>query len=110
MRSGGAERPRRSPFIWSLFLLPGPRNSDRRERSGLFDRDLPGAAEIEQREEGDGLLDTREVADLLVEVEAGAAAQHGAEAVEELGHGRETQRHMRERDLGRLLREEPDHV
>ena len=51
---------------------------------------------------------TREsAADLRVEVEAAAAAQHGAEALEELRDGREAQRHVRERDLRRRLGEQP---
>src|SRR5581483_11786833 len=62
------------------------------------------------REEGDGLLDARERLDLLVEVEARAALQDGAEPLDELRHRREPERHVVQRDLRRLLREQPDHV
>ena len=109
MRSGGAERPRRSPFIWILVLLPGPRDSDRRERSGLFDRDLTGAARSSSARKATACSTRERLAHLLVEVETGAAPQHGAEPLEELRHRREAERHVRERDLRRILREEPDH-
>ena len=93
-----------------LFRRRFRRNPDRRERRGLLDRDLAGAAQIEQSEERDGLLDPRELAHLLVEVEARPAPQDGAEPLDELRHRREAQRHVRERHLRRLDREHADHL
>src|SRR5229473_8666041 len=55
---------------------PDPRNANRRERGGLVDHDLAGAAELQEGEERDRLLDARELGHLPVEVEARAASQH----------------------------------
>src|SRR6266545_513384 len=109
-RSGGADCPSVGPFMFVAGFLPAPRDSDRREGGGLFDRDLAGATEIEEREERHGLLDARELPHLLFEVEARTPPQHGAEPLEELRHGREAQRHVLERDLRRLDRQQADHL
>ena len=45
----------------------------------------------------------------MLEVEARAPAQERAEPLEELRDRREAERHVRERDLGRLLREHAEH-
>jgi hypothetical protein len=52
-----------------------PLYADRRERRGLGELDLPRLPELEQGEEGDGLLDARQLLHLRVEVEAGSARQ-----------------------------------
>ena len=76
-------------------------DTDGGEGSGLRERDLAGLAELEQREEGDGLLDPREAGDLAVEVEHAAAAKDRAEALEKLGDGRKAKGHVREGHLRR---------
>ena len=75
----------------------------------MVERDLAGLAQLEQREERDRLVDARERSHLRVEIEASAAAKHGAEALEELGNRREAERHVRERDLRRRLGKQPQH-
>jgi hypothetical protein len=65
-------------------FVVGAGDADGRERGCLGERNLAGLAELEQREEGDGLLDPRKSARLRVEVEDAACAQDGSEALEEL--------------------------
>ncbi len=99
-RSGGAGgRPPEHPFV------VGAGDPDGGEGRRLGEGDLVRLAQLEQGEEGDRLLDAREPVDLGVEVEAAPASQHGAEALEELGHGREAERHVREGHLRRLDRQ-----
>ena len=92
--------------IRHLFAV-GTGNPDRGKRGCLLEPDLPCLAQLQQRQERDGLVDTRQRAHLGVEVETASRAQHGAEALEELGDGREAQRHVRERDLRRRRSEQP---
>src|SRR5205823_14725035 len=54
-------------------------------------------------------LDALEAGDLLIEVEQPPPRQQRAEAFDEQRNGREAQRHVRERDLRRLDREQPQH-
>ena len=75
-----------------------PRDTDRRERGGLADRNLTEASKLEQRQEGDRLLDTGEITELVLEIEATAPAQQRAEALDELLERRVAKRHVRERD------------
>src|SRR3954454_4855215 len=83
-------------------------DANRCERRRLLDPDLPGLAELEQSEQRDRLLDAGEALGLLVEVEAAAAPEQRAEALEELDDRREAEAHVRERDLGRRRRESAD--
>src|SRR6185437_4612764 len=105
-RSGGADGPLRGPFCLGGVLLREATDPDRRERRRLLDRQLAGAPQLEQREKRRGLLEPRELCDLGLEVEARTPPEQPAEALEELRHGREAQRHVRERDVGRILREQ----
>ena len=90
----------------SLFSSATRADADRGERRGLLDRELARAPELEHGEEGRRLLEPRHLPHLRVEVEPRAPAQQRAEPLEELRDRREAQRHVRERDLGRLLREQ----
>src|SRR5207244_2731566 len=99
-RLGGAELPRGGPFVRDAAFLR-PRNADRSKRCRLTDRNLVRAAQLEQRQESDGLFLPREPFHLLVEVEDGPALQQRAEPLEKLRDGREVQRHVRQRYLRR---------
>src|SRR4029079_803343 len=77
------------------------------EGGSLSDSDLACLSKLEQRKEGDRLLDSRECLDLLVEDEAAAAAEHRAEAFEKERDRREGQRDVAERRRGRFRRESP---
>ena len=55
----------------------GAGDPDGCERGALCERDLAGLAQLEQREERDGLLDAREAGDLAVEVEHAAPPENG---------------------------------
>ena len=77
------------------------RDTDWGEGGGLCEHDLAGLAQLEQCEEGDGLLDPREAGDLAVEVEDAAAAKDRTKALEELRDGREAEGHVREGHLRR---------
>src|SRR5438067_4299726 len=87
-----------------------PADPDRRERCRLVDRELACTAELEQREERRCLLEARQLGHLGLEVELDAPTEERAKSLEELRDGREAQRHVRERDLRRLLREELKHA
>ena len=75
----------------------GARNPYRGKGLRLAESDLAGLAQLEEREERDGLLDAGEALDLGVEVEDAPAAEQRAEAFEELRHRREAERHVAER-------------
>src|SRR5213078_3555046 len=79
----------------------------RRERPGLLDRDLSALAQLEQGEEGNRLLDPGKPDDLSLEVEPASAPKHGAETRQELADGRKPQRHVPERERGRLGDQHP---
>src|SRR5438067_2580116 len=98
-RSGGEDGPCRSPPLF------GASDPDRRERRRLLELDLAAAAQLEQREERDRLLDPRQPGHLGVEVEAAASAQNGTKTREELHHGWKPKLHVRERNRRRLGRE-----
>ena len=68
----------------------------------MTDRDLPCLAQLEQREEGDRLLDPRERPDLLVEDEASAAAQNGSKPLQEERDGRKGECDVAQRGRRRL--------
>ena len=59
--------------------------------------DLAGLAQLEQCEQGDGLLDAREPIDLGVEVEDPPAREERPKTLEELRDGREAKGHVAER-------------
>src|SRR5689334_12867256 len=59
------------------------RHADRCERLGLADAHLAALVELEQGQEGGGLLGAAEALDVLVEDERPALNQEGAEALEE---------------------------
>src|SRR4051812_26288513 len=80
----------------------GSRDPYRREGGGLVDCDLLLLAQLEQREEGDGLFDTGTACNFRVEVEEAPSLQQRAEALDEERDGREPKCHVRERDLRRL--------
>jgi hypothetical protein len=107
--ASGVRRRRSRALPGGSRRRPGARvgagNPDRGERCGLVERDLAGLAQLEQGEERDRLVDARQLAHLGVEVEAAPAAQHRTEPLQELGDGREAQRHVRERELRRRLGE-----
>ena len=98
-----AERAIHSRFLSSSVreTLIGPNGA------ACSSDDLARLAQLEQREEGDRLVDARQRPDLGVEVEAPPSAEQRAEALEELRDGRKPQRHVRERDLRRRLGEQP---
>ena len=100
-RSTGLGAIRRSGLSTSRPFDVGSGNPYRGERGGLAEADLARLAQLEQREERDRLLDPRQAGDLGVEVEAAAPGEQRAEALEELGDGREAERHVPERDVRR---------
>ena len=98
-------------FRLGVFSCATRDNPDRRERRRLLDRELAGARGARARARKATPCSTpREPGHLLVEVEARAPAQQRAEALEELRDRREAERHVRERDLRRLLREHAERL
>ena len=82
-------------------------DADRGERRRLLERDLTGAAQLQQREERDRLLDARQPCHLVVEIEPLTASENRPELLEEPRHRREPKLEMRERDLRWLSRKHP---
>ena len=73
----------------------------------MLERHLARLSQLEQGQEGDRLIDARELTDLGVEVEAAPTAENGSKALEELRDGWEAERHVRKRHLWRGLGEQP---
>src|SRR5262249_58059398 len=96
------------PCTFGVVLLQAA-DTNRRERRGLLDRQLAGAAELQQREEGRRLLETRHLPPLRLEVEARPPAQERAEALEKLRDRREAEGYVRERNVRRVLGEQAKH-
>ena len=86
-RVGGDQAERAVHAATSFADGPHARHADRRERRGLLDRDLPGAAQLEERQERDGLLDARRAPRPPGRSRSATGAEQRAEPLEELRTG-----------------------